>query len=97
MLKKLIIVFLYFPVLGISGNAYAWEVDKVLFSDDSGTSYTQKGNAVYSNTGVMYTVSGGLISGSDGSRYERAGNTIYKDGEPACYIIRDQIHCEYAD
>lgn len=97
MKNKLRIVFLTTLIFSIAGNAYAWLDDEETLSNGSGTTYTQKGNAVYSNTGVMYTVSGGLISGSDGSHYEIAGSTIYKDGKPACYIIRDQIHCEYAD
>lgn len=97
MIKKLLIVFLHVFIFGISLNAYAWLDDEETVSDGLGTSYTKKGNAVYSNTGVMYTVSGVSISGSDGSYYEKSGSTIYKDGEPACYVIRDQVHCEYAD
>lgn len=97
MTNKLLIAFLTAFIFSIAGNAYAWLDDEETLRNGSGTTYTQKGNAVYSNTAVMYTVSGGLISGSDGSHYEKAGNIIYKDGEPACYIIRNQIHCEYAD
>lgn len=97
MFRKLMIAFLTPFILTTNGNASSWRDDEKTLSNGSGTTYTQKGNAVYSNTGVMYTVSGGLISGSDDSYYEKAGTTIYKDGEPACYIIRDQIFCEYAD
>lgn len=95
MIKKLIIVFFF--VFCTSGNASAWWGDEDTFTDDKGTTYREQGNNVYSNTGVSYTVSGGVISGSDGSHYEKAGNTIYKDGKPACYVIRNQVFCEYAD
>ncbi len=78
--KLLTLTYLIFSIgIFTPQGVYAWDNndDDGAYKDGRGNVYERRGNIIYSNNGVNYTVSGNTIIGSDGSRYTTDGHNVY--------------------
>ena len=83
--------------IGAPQDVYAWNNndDDGVYTDGRGNVYEKRGNTIYGNNGVNYTVSGNTITGSDGSHYTTDGHNVYDtDRDKNCHVDRNgKVEC----